>query len=76
MNHPIYVPYNESQRILVRDQIIHCIIDHSGYLVLTQSSDVPPDWNTMDIGHFMIHKQQKFCHKTELKRTHKTLNDG
>jgi hypothetical protein len=62
----------------VWDQIIHCIVDHSGYLVLTQSSNVPPNWNTTDIGHLMIHKQQltQFCHETKLKRTHKTLNDG
>ena len=70
----MYLPYNKSQRILVRDQIIHCIIDYSGYLVSTQSSDVPPDWNTMDIGLLVIHKQQstQFCHETELKQTHKT----
>ena len=32
----------------------------------------------MDIGRLMICKQQstQFCHETELKRTHKTLNDG
>jgi hypothetical protein len=27
--------YKESQRMLVWDRVIHCIIDHSGYLVLT-----------------------------------------
>jgi hypothetical protein len=73
----MYLSYNESQQILVRDQIIHCIVDHSGYLVSTQSSDVLPNWNTTDIGRLMIRKQQsiQFCHETKLKQTHKTLND-
>jgi hypothetical protein len=43
-----------------------------------ESSDVPPDWNTMDFGRLMIRRQQstQFCHETELKRTYKTLNNG
>ena len=53
-------------------------MSHNEYWFENESSDVTPDWNTTDIGCLMIRKQQstQFCHKTELKRTHKTLNDG
>ena len=54
----------ESQQIFKQDRIIHCIIDHSGYLVLLKSSDVPLDWNTKNVGQFINHKQQliRLCH--------------
>ena len=65
----------KSRRII---QCIHRITSHNGYWFENESSDVPLNWNTMDIGHLMIRKQQstQFFHKIELKRTHKTLNDG
>ena len=72
--------YACSIAIMKSRQIIRCIhriMSHNGYWFKNESSDVPPDSNTMDIGHLMIRKQQsiQFCHKIEWKRTHKTLND-
>ena len=29
------LPYKESRHMLILNRVIHCIIDHSGYLVLT-----------------------------------------
>jgi hypothetical protein len=46
----------KSQQIFNLDRIIHCIVDHKGYLISIESSDVPPD--TTNVGRLMNHKQQ------------------
>jgi hypothetical protein len=46
----------KSQRIFNLDIIIHYIVDHSGYLISIESSDVLPD--TTNVGSLMNHKQQ------------------
>ena len=57
---------------------IYRITSHNGYWFENESSDVPLDWNTTNIGRLMIRKQQstQFCHEIELKLINKTLNDG
>jgi hypothetical protein len=73
--------YACSIAIIKYRRIIRCIyriMSPNRYWFENESSDVPSDWNTTDIGRLIIRKQQstQFCQKIKLKQTHKTLNDG
>ena len=68
----------ESQRIFKQGRIIHCIVHHSRYLILLKSSDVPPDWNTKNVGQLVNHKQQSITTLSlnRIETNKQYLNDG
>ena len=61
--------YACSIAIIKSKPIIRCIyriMSHNRYWFENESSDVPLDWNTMDIGRLMIDKQQSTQFVTKL----------